>query len=71
MIMFNAVHLRFLAAGPLRLCKDPLHGDLWHLMKYTALNCNAWFRGLYQHGVFVPAAAALKLIPFGFAIPDA
>lgn len=56
--------------GGIELCsKDPAHHTLWSLMKYTTDACNTWFRGLWQHGLFVPVNEAVRLIPFGFAIP--
>ena len=39
----------------------PANMDYFDIMKYTADVGNAWFRGLYQHGVWIAAHDAAAL----------
>ena len=40
-------------------------------MHYTAQACNLWFRGMYQKGLFLDAAFARLLVPYGWALVEA
>ena len=39
--------------------------DLLKLLRWTLLNINVHFRTLYEHGVWIPAAAAIKAVEAG------
>ena len=40
------------------------------ILKYTADSGNAWFRGLYDHGIWIPAFAASSLVPLGWGLTE-
>ncbi|CAK9004456.1 Uncharacterized protein SCF082_LOCUS8191 [Durusdinium trenchii] len=46
------------------------HENLWAYMHYTAQACNLWFRGMYQKGLFLDAAFARLLVPYGWALVE-
>lgn len=52
------------------LCKDPADTQLFDILKYTCDVSNAWFRGLYQYGVWIPAREALSLTHLGWGVAD-
>ena len=47
---------------------DPADMDYFDIMKYTADVGNAWFRGLYQHGVWIAAHDAATLFIPGLRV---
>ena len=48
----------------------PNDRDLFQILKYSADTGNAFFRGLYLYGTWLPADAARRLVPLGWGITD-
>ena len=44
--------------------------DLFTILRYTADVSNAWFRGLYAYGVWLPADYVRKLVPFAWGLTE-
>lgn len=44
--------------------------DYFAILKYTATCGDAWFRSLYQHGVWIPASAASAMIPLAWGLTE-
>lgn len=65
---YSTSFLRSTSTSHPLIAQDPTFADLWELLRYTLVACNTWFRGLYQHGLFVPAESGRLLLPYGWAL---
>ena len=50
--------------------KAPEHSDLWAVLDWTLRSTDKFFRGLYQHGVWIPSPAAADIVRHGYAMTD-
>lgn len=50
--------------------EDPTYKDWFEILQYTADAGNAWFRGLYAYGVWLPADYVSKLLPLAWGLTE-
>ena len=50
--------------------KAPEHRELLEVLGWTLRSTDMFFRGLYQHGVWIPSPIAAGIVRHGWAMTD-
>ena len=50
--------------------QDSSDHHYFEVLRYAADVGNAWFRGMYKYGVWLPATYAAGLIPLGWGLTE-